>query len=148
MTRPVEYDNLIRNGALLDQPATPGALAAYLNNAAGYLAAARALDPAVMAMPVFSSAYEGLFQLVQAVFEFREVRIKDAGRNLAFQLAGRDLGMSNAQWLLVVRAHERRNATAYRSPFPPVSKAEAQGLVDILAQCIPLARRLTGQPQA
>jgi hypothetical protein len=95
---------------------------------------------------MFSSAYDGLFQVVQAVFEFREVRTKDSGRNLAFQLACQDLGMAAAEQALVSRAHGRRNGTSYQSPFPPVSKAEAQSLVDILAKCILLAHELTGQP--
>jgi hypothetical protein len=45
MPRPVEYENLIGLKALTEQPATEGALAAYLANAAAYLAAARTLDP-------------------------------------------------------------------------------------------------------
>ena len=38
MQRPVEYQNLIKNGALEEVPQTPGALAQYLANAQNYLA--------------------------------------------------------------------------------------------------------------
>lgn len=147
MSRPVEYENLIKRDFLQAQPATPGAIAAYVANAANYLAAARLLDPGQMTMQTFSLAYEGLFQLVQAVLEWREVRTKDAGRNMAFQLACKDLGMEIAQQRVVTGAHARRNGTSYQSPFPPISKAEAEELVNILAASIPLVRKLTGVPE-
>lgn len=142
MPRPPEYDNLIKINAFAEQAATPGALEAYLRNARSYLAAARLPDPMVAAMPVFSSAYEGFFQLVQAVFEFYEVRTKDSGRQLAIQRVCQDLGMSAAEQALVSKAHARRNDTSYRSPFPPVSSAEAQSLVAILDKVIPAAYAL------
>ncbi|QDZ28697.1 hypothetical protein [Noviherbaspirillum sp. UKPF54] len=146
MPRPLEYDNLININAFAEKPATPGALEAYLRNAQSYLAAAKLLDPAVAAMPVFSTAYEGFFQLVQAVFEFYEVRTKDSGRNLAIQRVCKDLGMNTAEQALVAKAHERRNDTSYRSPFPPVSKAEAQSLVAILDKYVPVAYKLVNVP--
>lgn len=120
---------------------------AYLRNAQSYLDAARRLDPAEAAMPIFSSAYEGFFQLVQAMFELHEVRTKDAGRSLAIQCVCRDLGMSPAEQALMGQAHARRNGTSYRSPFPPVSRAEAQTLLGILHKYLPVAcRRLDASP--
>jgi hypothetical protein len=144
MPRPAEYDNLIRLQLFAEQPATAGALQAYLRNAQGYLAAAKQLDPGQVPMPVFSMAYEGFFQLVQAVLEFYEVRTKDAGRNLAIQRVCSDLKMGEIEFALVSKAHMRRNGTSYVSPFPPVSRAEAQGLLGILDKYILVAHQLTG----
>jgi hypothetical protein len=146
MPRPVEYENLIKANAFTEQAATPGASAAYLINARSYLNAAKHLDVSVATMPVFSSAYEGLFKLVQAVLEFHEVRTKDAGRNLAIQRVCQDLGMSPAEQKLVSKAHGRRNDTAYRSPFPPVSEAEAEVLVAILEKYVPICYKLVNLP--
>jgi hypothetical protein len=42
------------------------------------------------------------------------------------------------------RAHARRNDTSYRSPFPPLSKADAATMVLILEKYLPVARALTG----
>jgi hypothetical protein len=146
MPRPPEYDNLIRLNVFSEQPATAGALQAYLRNAQGYLAAAKQLDSAQVSMPVFSMAYEGFFQLVQAVLEFYEVRIKDAGRSTAIQRVCSDLKMRETEFALVTKAHTRRNGTSYVSPFPPVSKAEAQSLVAILEKYIVVAHQMTGVP--
>jgi hypothetical protein len=81
MQRPVEYDNLIKTKAFEATAPTPGALAGFLRNAADYKTSAEALDPA-RHLQIFTLAYEGYFQVVQAVLEFYEVRTKDAGRNL------------------------------------------------------------------
>lgn len=82
MSRPNEYDNLIKSKAFESVAPTTGAVDGFLRNAADYLAAAKALDQAKH-LQVFTMAYEGYFQVVQAVLEFYEVRTKDAGRNLA-----------------------------------------------------------------
>lgn len=96
-------------------------------------------------MQVFTSAYEGYFQLVQAVLEFYAVRAKDAGRNLVIQRMSSDLLLNAAEFKLIIAAHGRRNATSYQSPFPPVSAAEANALVAILEQYLPAAYTLTGE---
>ncbi|HEY1611416.1 MAG TPA: hypothetical protein VGG24_19295 [Paraburkholderia sp.] len=82
MPRPAEYENLIKTKAFEAVAPTTGAIAGFLRNAADYKATADALD-AGRHLQVFTLAYEGYFQLVQAVLEFYEVRTKDAGRNLA-----------------------------------------------------------------
>ncbi len=145
MQRPVEYQNLIKNGALEEVAQTPGALAQYLANAQNYLAGANQID-AKLAMQRFTSAYEGYFQLVQAVQEYYGVRAKAAGRNLVIQRVGSDLKMTPPEMALIIKAHARRNETTYQSPFPPVSKAEAEALVGILKKYIPEAYKLTGTP--
>jgi hypothetical protein len=91
-------------------------------------------------------AYEGYFQVVQAILEFYEVRTKDAGRNLAIQRVSTSLGVSAQEFAFITKAHERRNGTSYVSPFPPVSKAEAATMLAILAKYLPVAHTLTNTP--
>lgn len=145
MTRPVEYDNLIKTRAFEAVQPTAGAVAGYLKNAQDYLDVAKGLD-AGRTLQVFTMAYEGYFAIVQAVLEHHKVRTKDAGRNLAIQRVSQDLQLSAGEFAAVSRAHERRNNTSYVSPFPPVSKAEAGAMVAILEKYLPLARQFTGQP--
>ncbi|MEW6343662.1 MAG: hypothetical protein RXR20_03645 [Paraburkholderia sp.] len=144
MTRPVEYSNLIKARVFVEQAATPGAIDAYLKNADAFLGAAQLLMNAEdIYMPAFSAAYEGFFQVVQAVLEFYEVRIKDAGRNAAIQRVCADLKMNSTEIKLVTNAHGRRNDTSYISPIPPISKAEAKALIDILRKYLPVVSVLT-----
>ena len=145
MQRPIEYQNLIKTGALEEVAQTPGAVAQYIENAKNYLASAKQIDQN-LSMQRFTSAYEGYFQLVQAVQEYYGVRAKGAGRNLVIQRVGSDLNMSPAEMALIIKAHNRRNETTYQSPFPPVAKAEADALVGILEKYVPEACLLTGAP--
>ncbi|MFM0555379.1 hypothetical protein P0D69_31055 [Paraburkholderia sediminicola] len=145
MPRPTEYENLIKTKAFEAVTATPGAIAGFLGNAADYMATADGLDTG-RHLQVFTLAYEGYFQVVQAVLEFYEVRTKDAGRNLAIQRVSTSLGVDSREFAFITKAHERRNGTSYVSPFPPVSKAEAAIMLDILAKYLPVARALTGTP--
>jgi hypothetical protein len=146
MARPPEYENLIRMGAFAEVKPTAGAVQGFLAHAADYLGAAEALDIA-RPMQVFTMAYEGLYQVVQAVLEHYEVRTKDAGRNAAIQRVCADLKLTPEEIRMVSAAHARRNGTAYQSPFPPISKAEATTLLAILKRLIPAARQLTGPVQ-
>ncbi len=146
MPRPIEYDNLVKMRSLEAVAPTPGSVPVYLKSAKGYLAhAMQGLDLPEPG-PAFTAAYEGFFLLVQSVLEFYEVRTKEAGRNLAIQRVCTDLKLSPAEFSLVTRAHDRRNATTYRSPFPPISKAEATAMIGILEKYIPVAHMLTNTP--
>lgn len=145
MQLPIEYQNLIKNHALEVVAPIPGALARYLANAQNYLSSARQIDPR-LSMQIFTCAYEGYFQMVQAVLEFHQVRAKDAGRNLVIQRVSNDLKVLPHEFSIINKAHARRNATAYESPFPPVSKAEADAFVSILEKYLPQAHMLTGVP--
>lgn len=143
MPRPVEYDNLIRAGYFHEQPATPGFLAQYL------LVAGQCLDgasSAAHATPAYLLAYEGFYQLVQAVLEYHGVRAADrpGHRVVAIQRVCADLQLSPGQQKLVTNAHMRRNETVYRAPLPPVSLAESKAMIHILEAALPLARKLTG----
>jgi hypothetical protein len=145
MPRPAEYENLIRTKAFDAVAPTPGAIAGFLRNAADYKASAEELD-AGRSMQIFTLAYEGYFQVVQAILEFYEVRTKDAGRNLAIQRVSTSLGVTPQEFAFITRAHERRNGTSYLSPFPPVSKAEAAAMLGILTKYLPIAHTLTSTP--
>ena len=118
MSRPPEYENLIKTKALETVAPTPGAVARYLQNASDYLATAKAANPQ-QSLQVFTLAYEAYFQLVQAVLP---------------------------EFVLITKAHARRNSTSYQSPFPPVSMAEAATLVSILEKYIPVAYKLANVP--
>lgn len=142
MPRPAEYKNLIKTKAFDAVAPTPGATASFLRNAADYRATAEELDSA-RPMQIFTLAYEGYFQVVQAILEFYEVRTKDSGRNLAIQRVSTSLGVDPQEFAFITKAHERRNGTSYISPFPPVSKAEAAMMLAILAKYLPVAHTLT-----
>ena len=150
MPRPAEYENLIRTRALEAVQATPGAVAGFLKNADSFLALSKSLlagAPLVTEpMQIFTNAYEGYHQVVQAVLEFHAVRTKEAGRAMAIQRVSADLKLSNPEMAAIIRAHDRRNARSYRSPFPPLSKADAATMVAILEKYLPAARSLTGLP--
>ncbi len=143
MTLPIEYRNLIARRALEVVEPTPGAVQAFLFQAENYLASAKQIDPK-LAMQVFTNAYEGYFQLVDAFLEHYQVRTKEAGRNLVIQRVSADLKLGPEEMRLVIRAHDRRNGTSYHSPFPPISRAEAIGLLGILEKYIPIAYKTLG----
>ncbi|WP_296661750.1 hypothetical protein [Paraburkholderia sp.] len=145
MPRPAEYENLIKTKAFDAVAPTPGAIVGFLRNAADYRATAEKLD-SDRHLQIFTMAYEGYFQVVQAILEFYEVRTKDAGRNLAIQRVSTSLGVTTQEFAFITKAHERRNGTSYHSPFPPVSKAEATTMLDILTKYLPVAHALTGAP--
>jgi hypothetical protein len=94
-------------------------------------------------MQIFTNAYEGYHQVVQAVLEHYQVRTKQAGRAMAIARVSADLCLTSQEMSAVIRAHDRRNDTSYRSPLPPLSKAEATTMVAILAKYLPVARVLT-----
>ena len=71
--------------------ATPGAVAGFLKNAESFFALSKSLlagaPLATEPMQIFTNAYEGYHQVVQAVLEFYEVRTKEAARAMAIQRA-------------------------------------------------------------
>ena len=123
----------------------PESVHGFLKDAAESLEVARGID---IDHPKqrFILAYEGFYSLVQAVLAYYCVRTKDSGRNLAILRAAADLGLAADEVRLVSNAHGRRNDTTYRSPFPPISRAEAQTMIDILDKTLPVARTLTSFP--
>jgi hypothetical protein len=145
MARPPEYENLIKTGAFAAVTRTEGAVEGFLKNAREDLDVAKSID-AARPKQRFTLAYEGFYGLVQAVLEFYDVRSKDSGRQLAIQRVAADLHLNPDEIRMVSQAHGRRNDTTYRSPFPPISRAEALNMIGILEKSLPAAHTLTGVP--
>jgi hypothetical protein len=145
--RPPEYAQLLKINLLEGVQPTRGAVAGFIKNASSYLAVAQALEAGGVAaaepLHIFTNAYEGFHQLVQAVLEHFEVRTKDAGRNLAILRVSADLKFTPDEVATVSRAHTQRNHSSYRSPFPPISRQDAKNMLDILIKSIPLVQALT-----
>src|SRR3954462_15436450 len=141
MRRPIEYENLIKTRAFEAVVRTEGAAEGFLKDASESLEVAGSID-VNRPKQRFILAYEGFYALVHAVLELYEVRTKEAGRSLAILRVGADLQLDPGAMKLVSDAHARRNDTTYRSPFPPISRAEAQAMVDVLEKSLPAARKL------
>ena len=77
MPRPAEYENLIKMKAFEEVLPTTGAVKGFLDNAKNYLEACELL-PEEKTLQIFTMAYEGYFQIVQAILEHHGVRTKDA----------------------------------------------------------------------
>lgn len=141
--RPIEYTNLIKTRSFEEVKPTQGAVVGFLKNAEDYLALARHLVSAGSEpLLAFTNAYEGFHMVVQAVLEHHEVRTKEAGRNLAILRVCADMGLTPAETEAARSAHEVRNRSSYRTPYPPISRLEVQAIIDILAKSLPIARKL------
>ena len=146
MPRPIEYENLIKNGYFHPVQTTPDFIRQYLQVAAGYLADAKYVPHAASR---FILAYEGFYQIVQAVLDFHGVRAVDrpGHRIVAIQRVCADLKLSPGQLKLITDAHARRNETVYKAPLPPISQADAEAMVKVLEDALPSVHALT-QTQA
>lgn len=144
MNRPPEYVNLIKTNVFAEIQANPDACAALIRNARDYCDMTNLL-PEEKTLQRFTMAYEGFFQIVQAVLEFYGVRTKDAGRNAAILRVAADLNFEAGEIAAVAKAHDRRNNTSYRSPFPPMSRAEADAMSSLLSKAILRAECLVQQ---
>ena len=60
------------------------------------------------------------------------------------QRVSADLKLGPEEMRVVIRSRERRNGRSYHSPFPPISRAEAMGLLGILEKYIPVAYKVLG----
>lgn len=143
MPRPPEYDNLIKSGYFHPVQSTPDYIRQYLQVASGYVADAKSVPhPASK----FMLAYEGFYQVVQAVLDFHGVRAADrpGHRIVAIQRVCADLKLSPGQIKLITDAHGRRNETVYKAPLPPISQADADAMVRVLEMALPPVYALTG----
>ena len=60
------------------------------------------------------------------------------------QRVSADLKLGPEEMRVVIRSRERRNGRSYHSPFPPISRAEAMGLLGMLEKNIPIAYTMLG----
>ncbi len=145
MTRPPEYDNLLKIGAFKDAVSSKESRNQFVRTAEDMQASANVpmLDSAR-----FLLAYEGMFSVVMAVLEFHGVRPGDGGghRTTAIGRVAVDLKLEAAKQSVLVRLHDVRNRVTYRSPLPPITRADADAMQAILNDMLSAAKRLFLSP--
>ena len=55
------------------------------------------------------------------------------------------LGFTPGQVITLTDAHNLRNARTYRSPIPPITGAEAQGVVSLLEAALPKVNEIVAR---
>ena len=143
MTRPVEYENLLKVGSFKEAAASQDSIAQFMRTAQDMRLGAQSPMPDSAR---FFLAYEGMFSVVMAVLEFYEVRPGDSGghRVTAIKRVAADLKLDAAKQSVLGRLHDVRNRVTYRQPLPPITKADADALLRILEEMLPAARELIG----
>ena len=139
MTRPPEYDNLLRVGHLKRAVSSRESIDQFVRTAEEMQAGAESPMPNSAR---FLLAYEGMFSMVMAVLEHFEVRPGDGGghRATAIGRAGADLALTPAKQSTLTRLHDIRNRVTYRAPLPPISKADADAMQAILNDMLAAAK--------
>lgn len=131
MERPIEYDNLVKNGTFKDAVKDPASIKQFMTSAGEFAASIKdELPPA----PRFSLAYEGMFLIVMAVMEHYGARPGDGSghRATAIGRVAADLELDSTMLSTLLRSHDNRNRITYKSSIPPVTKAQADAMVKIL----------------
>lgn len=143
MSRPAEYDNLLKTGAFKEAVSSKDSIAQFIRTADEMQVAARTPMPESAR---FALAYEGMFNVVMAVLEFHEVRPGDGGghRTTAIGRVAADLKLEPAKQSALTRLHDSRNRVTYRKPIPPITKADADAMQRILDDMLPAAKALLG----
>jgi hypothetical protein len=146
VARPTEYENLLKIGAFTEAICSEESIAQFLQAAQEMLTASSAN---LGVGPIFTLAYEGMFNVVMAVLEFHGVRPGDNGghRASAINRVAADLGLSPAKQSVLTRLHDARNRVTYRKPLPPVTKADADAMRSILSDMYPAASALINSAQ-
>lgn len=145
MTRPVEYDNLLKIGTFKEAASSKDSIEQFMRTAQELLTSGKA---GLMDSARFLLAYEGMFSVVMAVLEFHELRPGDGGghRTSAIARVAADLKLEPARQSALTRLHDARNRVTYRRPIPPVTKSDADAMQSILDDMLPAARALIGPP--
>ena len=130
--RSPEYDNLVARGILKTAVSNPVSLAQYVRTAKELLVDAK--NSANYAHGRYLMAYEGLFSLAMAVLEFHGTRPGDGEghRISALQRFAAEIGFTPGQVKTLTDAHNLRNARTYRTPIPPSTQAQAEGVIALL----------------
>jgi len=136
-TRSAEYENLVARGILKAAAKSADSIDQYVKTASDLLVDARRSSNSPHGR--YLMAYEGLFSLAMAVLESHGTRPGDSEghRISALQRFAADLGFTPGQVKTLTDAHNLRNARTYRSPIPPITDAEAQGVVSLLEAALP-----------
>lgn len=141
-TRSTEYANLVTRGILKAAAKSADSIDQYVKTASDLLADAR--RPSNSPHGRYLMAYEGLFSLAMAVLEYHGTRPGDGEghRISALQRFAADLGLTPGQVKTLTDAHTLRNARTYRSPIPPITGAQAQGVVSLLEAALPKVNQM------
>lgn len=145
MSRPAEYENLLRTRAFKEAISDRAAIEQFIRTAEGMQAD---LKLPLRDSARFLLAYEGMFSIVMAVLEFHDVRPGDGGGHRATAIArvAADLKMDPAKQSALARLHDMRNRVTYRQPMPPITRADADAMQAILDDMLPAAKGLIGLP--
>lgn len=145
MPRPPEYAGLLKIGSFKEAVSSKDSLAQFMQTAEDMVAAVKA---PIADSARFFLAYEGMFSVVMAVLEFYEVRPADTGghRATAIKRVAVDLKLDVPKQSVLSRLHDVRNRVTYRTPLPPITKADADALQAILEEMLSAARLLIGTP--
>ncbi|WP_305825625.1 hypothetical protein [Massilia brevitalea] len=141
MVRPVEYDNLLANGTFKPAAVSKASIDQFMRSAEEMSTASKATASAA---PRFTLAYEGMFNVVMAVLEFRGARPGDSPghRATAIQRVAADLGLDWTKQSVLTRLHDSRNRVTYRQSVPPVTKADADAMYSVLHEMLTAATAL------
>ena len=150
MTRPAEYDNLVKIGQLKDADSSADSIAQFVQMAQDMLADTQAN---ARTSTKFYLAYEGMFNVVMAVLESYGTRPGDGAghRATAIGRVGVDLGLDDGEQSTLRRLHDLRNRVTYRKPIPPATKADSAAMENLLTKMLPAAlalMKLPAQPPA
>jgi len=140
MQRPDEFDTLISKGFFEQVPATKGAAQALLQNVREHLKAYEVLTKAGLTNSAFGAVYEGLSQLLQAMFEYYEVRASGDLRASGGYVVCKSLDMHAAELLLISRMHSQRNRLSTECPFPPAAPDESRALARLIEKYLPVVQ--------
>ena len=135
--RSAEYENLVARGILKAAAKNADSIDQYVKTASDLRADAR--RPSNSPHGRYLMAYEGLFSLAMAVLEYHGTRPGDGEghRISALQRFAADLGFTPGEVKTLTDAHNLRNARTYRSSIPPITGAQAQGVVSLLETALP-----------
>lgn len=141
-TRSTEYENLVARGILKAAAKNTDSIDQYVKTASDLLLDARRTSNSPHGR--YLMAYEGLFSLAMAVLEYRGTRPGDGEghRISALQRFAADLGFTPGQVKTLTDAHNLRNARTYRSPIPPITGAQAHGVVSLLETALPKVKAM------
>lgn len=147
--RPEQLNNLL---GLPNSPLSPAdrdeeSIAQFIRNAEAMLGDAKLGATSVHGS--FTLAYEGVHCLAMAMLNHFSVRAHggEGHRSMALQVLVDQSGLDRPTFVLVSRAHERRNHNTYTRPLPPVSKAEAASMISVLAAALAAVKKMTGLPR-
>lgn len=142
MSRPPEYENLLKIGVFKEAVADSASIRQFMQSAREMATGSKL--GGLSSAPRFTLAYEGMFNVVMAVLEFHGVRPGDTAGHRATSInrVAADLGLSAPMQSVLLRLHDARNRVTYRNSIPPVAKADVDAMQSILGEMLQAASAL------